>query len=677
MSCENKFWVENPPDLVCSYNIIPMKNMDLEEQMNSLTRLAVLLFVPTVAITNIRFAAILLIIIIIFIVIFYYKKRKNSIKKGDVIEKFGMQEMECKKRENISMGLNALANAGVAMKPTMNQQIKNQIIYNELSTVSPTNPSCNTGVYCGGGSQGNLDSYNKKQDNGISIQYNLNTKKQVPATVNQQANYFGGNSDRFSSKYNLPTGSGPEFFSYNHALAGNANPRTLIPPVITPKMYDAKYWRADELINFNQINARSAADTFASGYDVSNCCNAYCTGCSGCSGMREGYDEGENNKQDKQWEKEDDLNRMSNRPMNPFGDINRRIPENNRGLTPDMTKGPSWDDLSGQIQNNIPNGEMMGDPIDSALNGYDDPPNDSDRDVRENFMFPSGSDTRYSNTSRSTFTPPCDGYSPGLNTPNYSIPYKQGIERTGPPKMVGPIKSGSVNVSCGYNPQNISVNLPTNALGGPCQKDPVMAEYNKNLYTTTIQPNVYSRSEVNEPINANIGISFQQQFEPVSCKNTGSSLQYTLHDPSIPYEVMEGYNDCGAFAEGGESQGERITNYDMYDPRFFGYGSSSRSYLDEMTGQVRFSYEDVSVVRQPNYITRNNLDFVPNMPHYGPMAEKQEGLGAVKKRANNLFLKNSLEQRNSLMERQMEKMNTILSQRRMAPINRVSLHRAR
>ena len=683
MSCENKFWLENPPDLICSYNIIPMKNMDLEEQMNSLTRLAVLLFVPTVAITNIRFAAIILVISVIFIIIFYYVKRKNSIKKGDTIENF---EMQCNNKNNANINnimnggnnknLSAMANAGVAMKPTVKSQLKNQIIYNELSTVQPTNPSCNTDIYCGAQTQQDLHDYNSVKDSNIKIQYNLNKKREIPATQNQQANYFGGNADRFSSKYNLPTGSGPNFFSYNHALAGNANPRTLIPPVITPKAYDAKYWRADELINFNQINARSAADTFASGYDVSNCCNSYCTGCNNCAVIEgfssERFDQGENNHQDKQWEKEDDLNRMSDRPMNPFGDINRI---NKNALTPDMTRGPSWDDLSGQIQNDIPYGEM----VDSeGRNSEGDTRDGSDRELRENFfMFPSGSDTVYSNKSKSTFQPPCDGYRPALGTPNYSIPYKQGVERTGPPQYVGPIKSGSVNVTCGYNPSNVNVNLPTNALAGPCQQDPVMAEYNKNLYTQTIQPGVYSRSEVNEPINANIGISFQQQNFPTTCRNNGSSLEYTLHDPSIPYEMMEGYNDCAPIAPGGESRGNVITNYDVYDPRFTGYGSSYRSYIDEMTGQVRYTYDDVSAIRQPNYVTRNQMDFVPSFPHYGPMAEKQEGLGAVKRRANNQFLKSSLEQRNSLMQIQMEKMNTILAQRRKAPINTTSFHRAR
>lgn len=669
MSCENKFWLENPPDLICSYNIIPMKNMDLEEQMNSLTRLAILLSVPTVAITNVRFSAIILVMVIVFIIIFYYVKRKNGIKKGEMIENF---EIQCNKREKgeKSETLSSMANAGIAMEPTMKSRLKNQIIYNELSAVQPTNPSCNVDIYCGAQTQQDLHDYNFVKDSNIKIQYNLNKKRQIPATETQEANYFGGNADRFSSKYNLPTGAGPDFFSYNHALAGNANPRTLIPPIITPKAYDSKYWRANELINFNQINAKSAVDTFASGYDVSNCCNSYCTGCDNC--VVNGNDPKEENFNQGQWGKEDDINRMSDIPMDPLG--NMEMIENDRGLgtlTPDMTRGPTWSDLSGQIQNDIPYGEMIN-PEDSSKFTREG----SNRELRENFfMFPSGSDTVYSNKSKSTFQPPCNGYQPALNTPKYSIPYLEGAESF--PQYLGPIKSGSVNLSCGYNPDNVNVNLPTNQLAGPCQKNEIMAEYNKNLYTNTIQPGIYSRSQINQPINANIGISFQQQLEPVTCKNDGSSLEYILHDPSIAYEMREGYNDCAPIAPGGESRGNVIANYDIYDPRHFGYGTSYRSYIDDMTGQPRYAYDDINAIRMPNYVTRNQLDFSPNFPHYGTMAEKQNGLGEMKKKANNLFLKNSLEQRNNLMERYQEKINTITSQRRQAPINRTSFHRAR
>lgn len=43
ISCiKNKFWLENPVQLFCSYELIPLNSMTLQEQMNALTRLVFL-----------------------------------------------------------------------------------------------------------------------------------------------------------------------------------------------------------------------------------------------------------------------------------------------------------------------------------------------------------------------------------------------------------------------------------------------------------------------------------------------------------------------------------------------------------------------------------------------------------------------------------------------------------
>ena len=40
VSCtKNKFWLENPVQLFCSYDLIPLDSMSLSEQMNALSRL--------------------------------------------------------------------------------------------------------------------------------------------------------------------------------------------------------------------------------------------------------------------------------------------------------------------------------------------------------------------------------------------------------------------------------------------------------------------------------------------------------------------------------------------------------------------------------------------------------------------------------------------------------------
>ena len=69
----------------------------------------------------------------------------------------------------------------------------------------------------------------------------------------------------------------------------------------------------------------------------------------------------------------------------------------------------------------------------------------------------------------------------------------------------------------------------------------------------------------------------------------------------------------------------------------------------------------------PNYITRNKLDSFSFGTKYGP-AKPGISLGATKALAQDHFLRSNLVQRNDLMERWMNKMNTILAQRRKFPI---------
>jgi hypothetical protein len=45
LKCQkNKLWVENISNLLCSYTLIPMTGMTLAEQMNSLSRLVIFIF---------------------------------------------------------------------------------------------------------------------------------------------------------------------------------------------------------------------------------------------------------------------------------------------------------------------------------------------------------------------------------------------------------------------------------------------------------------------------------------------------------------------------------------------------------------------------------------------------------------------------------------------------------
>ncbi len=259
----------------------------------------------------------------------------------------------------------------------------------------------------------------------------------------------------------------------------------------------------------------------------------------------------------------------------------------------------------------------------------------------------------------STYTPIIEGYNGVYPSPN--------LKQTTQNQHMWINESGTQGdvIGCTYNPQQmLDHNIPSNLPTGSCQRQNVFNEYNKNMFTNTIQPNVFSRSEVIQPIQSNMGITFQQQFQPVTCEpSANGGTTYVTHDPRIVPPMKEiprppTVPDCA----------------NVYDPRTFGYGTSYRSYIDEMTGQPRFMYDDIDAVRQPNYIIRSNIDDAPWAHSYGPMnQEKSDGLVPnVYGRAlvHNKFMQNAVSHREELQERYMNKVNNqVMWQRRMAPIH--------
>ena len=231
-----------------------------------------------------------------------------------------------------------------------------------------------------------------------------------------------------------------------------------------------------------------------------------------------------------------------------------------------------------------------------------------------------------------------------------------------------PNESGWVNTACGYNPQQLATaGLPTNLASGNCEQNPVFKEYNQNLFTQTIQPGVFSRNEIIEPINSNIGISFQQQFNPttVQVNPENGNVLYTEHDPRLFQLPPE--KEC-------ETTKSIATAANVYDPRFTGYGTSYRSYTEPVTGQTRFYYNDVDSIRMPNYIVRSNIDHEPYADQYGPIQAGNEFGNKynsdIRALANNSFLEATLQHRTELQERLMRKINANAWQQRQAPINK-------
>lgn len=232
------------------------------------------------------------------------------------------------------------------------------------------------------------------------------------------------------------------------------------------------------------------------------------------------------------------------------------------------------------------------------------------------------------------------------------------------PYLLRPEELDDVNTACGYNTEQLLISgLPTNLSGSNYSREHSIKKYNENLYTQTIQPGVYTRNQINEPINSNIGISFTQQFPPKTQKTNflNGDINYIEHDPRIIEPVFDENHAI-----------PRATETNIYDPRFTGYGTSYRSYTDDNIGQTRFYYNDVDAIRMPNYITRSHIDNQPFADHYGPIPENSANgnpnTANIHALANDAFLQGSLQHRTEMSERLMRKVNSEQWQKRSAPM---------
>jgi len=122
------------------------------------------------------------------------------------------------------------------------------------------------------------------------------------------------------------------------------------------------------------------------------------------------------------------------------------------------------------------------------------------------------------------------------------------------------------------------------------------------------------------------------------------------------------------------------TESDIYDPRFTGYGPTDRGYIEKVTGQPRFFYDDINAVTMPNFVSRSNVDVYPWAAQYGSgyngnlsdgnfPGECSVGYGdGYKRLAENAFSDATIKFRTEIQERLMRKRNAEMWQLRSAPI---------
>lgn len=197
------------------------------------------------------------------------------------------------------------------------------------------------------------------------------------------------------------------------------------------------------------------------------------------------------------------------------------------------------------------------------------------------------------------------------------------------------MESGDVFDSCNYNSNQIQYNIPANVNTGKCELTDEMKEYNNSIYTEIVQPGLYKKINIVEPVNSNIGISFQQQHLPTTKQDKQGTIIYTKQDPRsfIPPKQQQKVDAV-----------QTIDN--TYDPRSYGYGTSYRRYVDPMLGQGRYVYDDVDAIRKPNYIGRSNIDHNSWAQSYGVV--RSDVLANNRELAEKQFIDDTVKMREEL-----------------------------
>jgi len=629
-----KFWIDRPELLFSSIQLIPCVGMDVSEQLNSLSRFVLVLFF-VLYLLNFPYSIHFLVISLIVIIIMYYIKKK---------------EMSSKVVENY-------------INPSKR--------FNKMSITSPQVPSsCNgqmTKIPLFGNYSDSQWSKSQQQpgqwtQNYPNNGYTLPADGLVPYDMSKLADNVVITKNR--QKYNqtqFDTGMPVPFcndvlsidppsdaaIGMNQRLTGNmANPKTLIAPIVSPPTHDLEYWRDNPMIVHSHINADPInLDQYLSGYAESTCCDYLPQG-------SELVPENKMNQRDRQ-DRQD-------RPKENY--VVR-----NGGIDAERDQYS----ISGYQQERKPivAPKYREDVIYVPTLPFDKKENYTQG--KQTDMYNVGG---YLEEKRAIVAPKYREdivYVPTLNqnVEGYEQDnrVKERFEVNKGDALVIENQPGWVNTECGYNAEQIfSAGLPSNLPVGNCQQDPKLKRFNENLFTQIVTPGVYTTNQVNEGINANLGISFQQQFEPTVATRTDKGLFYVQKDPRILEPVNES-ELCDL-----KEPYEKAKYDNVYDPRFYGYGTSYRSYLEPVTGQTRFYYNDVNAIKMPNYVTRSKVDHLPYADSYGPIQAGSEFGNVhtpnIRALVQDSFLRDSLAFRNDITERAMRKINSDHWQSRMAPL---------
>lgn len=231
-------------------------------------------------------------------------------------------------------------------------------------------------------------------------------------------------------------------------------------------------------------------------------------------------------------------------------------------------------------------------------------------------------------------------------------------------------------------PTNLLIPRTVTSIYGPGQ---VTAE-ERVKYMENVQPNEYSYAETAEPINSNIGISYNPDLPPLVrdqvVVNGGIEPLYHRMDPqlirdeNIPaerYAEMPRRTSWSARYGIFDAAPGTVNFEDIYDPRFNSYGDQYRSYGDVNLGQVQYYYSDIDAYRNPNFDTRSKVDFIDFHDPMGrviPEYNRQVGVNDIKAEVQAQYDADAIYHREDLSEKLLRKRNSELWQLRAMPLRK-------
>lgn len=203
------------------------------------------------------------------------------------------------------------------------------------------------------------------------------------------------------------------------------------------------------------------------------------------------------------------------------------------------------------------------------------------------------------------------------------------------------------------------------------------------LFLQDVQPKLYSYSVEQQPINANIGITYAPQNPPpVLDQIRDNRLNMPIMTRVDPQLVRtDGTRAQQALQPTRTNWSAEYSNFvpppgsinfeDIYDPRFTTYSDPWRSYSDVNLGQVQYYYSDVDAYRMPNFVTRSNVDFIEYRTPQGqiwPEYPRTASVDDVRSHVESQYTADDTYHREDLMSLQMAKANRIAWAQRHAPL---------